>query len=181
MNFNNPNNTPTGSRPSPMRSLLIIGLIVVAAIIFLPRLFNTGNAPTTAPSDQNFNQPVNPPAQNNGNTSSSAQLGPVVAAAQVDRDNCPVNTSSTFSGNQSINVVAQNSSVAQGTTVFVRLYRDGQPVEDAPQITADQAYRNSCISFVFQPRSGTTFDAGNYEAQFIVNGNPGPSVQFQVR
>jgi hypothetical protein len=181
MNFNNPNNVPTGSRPNPMRSILIIGLIVVAAIIFLPRLFNTNTANQPVPNDQNFNQPVNPPAQNNNPSSASAQLGPVVAAAQVDRDNCPVNTSSTFSGNQSINVVAQNSSVAQGTTVFVRLYRDGQPVEDAPQITADQAYTNSCISFVFQPRSGTTFQAGNYEAQFIVNGNPGPSVQFQIR
>jgi hypothetical protein len=181
MNFNNPNNTPTQPRSNPMRTILIVGLVVVAALIFLPQLFNTNNAPATVPNDQNFNQPVNPPAQNNNPSAASAQLGPVVAAAQVDRDNCPVNSSSTFSGNQRINVVAQNSSVAQGTTVFVRLFRDGQPVEDAPQITADQAYTNSCISFVFQPRNGTTFDAGNYEAQFIVNGNPGPSVQFQVR
>jgi hypothetical protein len=62
----------------------------------------------------------------------------------------------------------------------VRLYRDGQPIEDAPELVADRDYTNTCINFVFEAVN-QPFQPGAYEAQFIVNGNPGPSVTFNVQ
>jgi hypothetical protein len=103
-----------------------------------------------------------------------------VAATGVDADGCATGTSSTFSGSQSIYVVTENSRVPSGTGVYVRLYRDGQPVEDAPEIVADRDYTGACINFVFEPVN-QAFQSGDYEAQFIVNGNPGPSVTFRVQ
>jgi hypothetical protein len=158
---------------------IIIGLLIIAAAIFvLPRLFDTSRVNDTNPPDT---------IQDNGGQTrdsqpadSNADLGRVVSASSVNRDECPTNTTSTFEANQPIYVVAQDSSVEAGTTVFVRLYHEGQPIEDAPEITADRDYNDTCISFVFEPE-GAAFEDGSYEAEFIVNGNKSDSVAFEVR
>ncbi len=110
------------------------------------------------------------------------QIGDVVSAAGVDRDGCPVNVTSTFAPTDSIYIVATNSDLAAGTDVFARLFLDNQPVEDSVVITADQAYANTCIYIVFEATdTAEVLDRGNYEAQLIINGNPGPTVDFQVQ
>ncbi len=157
------------------KQLIIIGIvIVVAAIFLLPRLFGN-NTPTTQ-----TNVPSVPQQQNPSTDNANIQLGAPVSAVSVDRNGCATDTASTFSPSDSIYVVAPNSNVPQGTTLFVRLYRDNNPVEDAPQITADKDYIQNCISFVFAP-TGQDFAPGTYEAQFFVNGNAASSVTFNVQ
>ena len=145
-------------------------LILVAAVIFLPRLFNTGATNVEEPTSQPQNQAED----------SNILLGNPVSAAAVDRDGCPVDTTDTFRPSEDIYVVAPSSDIPAGTAVFVRLYHENTPIEDAPEIQADQDYQNTCINFVFEPDDGP-FDTGSYEAEFYVNGNAAESVQFEVR
>jgi hypothetical protein len=158
------------------RTIAIGVVILLAAIFILPRLFNTDSvAQPNQPSlgNENFgnqNQPLD------GNIA----LGNPVSAAAVDRDGCPVETTSQFSASNDIYVVAPNSSVPQGTSVFVRLYREGQPIEDAPEIIADRDYDNTCINFVFEPVN-QPFESGSYEAEFFINGNAADTISFDVR
>ena len=79
-----------------------------------------------------------------------------------------------------IYVVARVNRVAQGTTVFARWSKDGQPYEDSDSITADREYTNNFLEFHLQPTQGT-FEKGNYSVQIYVNGNPGPTTDFTIR
>lgn len=165
------------------RTLLIIGLVVVVAILFIIPRLNQGPAveptPTAPPAVDNSSQ-----SQGSGSgasTDSDIDLGRMVTSTSVDRDGCPVNPDTTFEPVEQVYVVAQDSNIPAGTSVFVRLYLDDQPLEDAPEITADQDYVNSCVNFVFEPESGARFEAGQYEAEFIVNGNAAGSVQFRIQ
>lgn len=165
------------------RTLLIIGLVVIVAILFiLPRLNPADNTPVPTPTTEiPSNTNDNTASNNNAAGSSSASLGRVVAATGIDRDSCPVGTASVFEPVERVYVVAEDSNIEAGTTVFVRLYRNNEPIEDAPEITADQDYTNSCVNFVFEPASGARFQTGQYEAEFIVNGNAADTVAFQIR
>jgi hypothetical protein len=150
---------------------IVIGIIVVLAAIFvLPRLFNTDNV-SNAPVDDNVGSQT---------VDENIQLGRVVSATGIDRDGCATSTTTAFETSEPVYVVAEGSDVPSGTSVFVRLYHEGQPIEDAPEITADQDYNDTCINFVFEPE-GSAFDPGNYEAEFIVNGNPADSITFEIR
>jgi hypothetical protein len=177
-NLNDWNNTPNQNPPSSGmkldgRTLLIGAIILIGALFILPRLLNTDSIAT--------NPPVNAPLDNpNQQLDPNVTLGQPVAATGVDRDGCATGASSAFRTTDSIYVVAPNSTVPAGTSVFVRLYRNGQPIEDAPEITADQAYTNTCVNFVFEPVDGP-FQAGNYEAEFIINGNAADTVTFSVQ
>ncbi|MCC7206541.1 MAG: hypothetical protein IT323_04505 [Anaerolineae bacterium] len=166
-----PKNDQPGGFKLDGRTIAIGLLIIVAAFIFLPRLFSS-EAQTAVPTPF---APNNAPIQQGNIT-----LPQPVASTGVDADGCATGVASTFSSAQSIYVVAENSSVPNGTGIFVRLYRDGQPVEDAPEIVADRDYSGTCINFVFEPVN-QPFQPGDYEAQFVVNGNPGPSVTFRVQ
>jgi len=153
---------------------IVIGIIIIIAVFLIgPRLFNTDNV-TPTPDNQVDNRSGQAVDDN-------IQLGQVVSAQNIDRDGCPVNATTSFETSESVYVVAENSDVPSGTSVFVRLYHEGTPVEDAPEITADQDYTNSCINFVFEPSNGASFDPGTYEAEFIINGNPAESVSFEIR
>jgi hypothetical protein len=152
---------------------IIIGIIVViAAILILPRLFNTSNIADS--QTQTDNEPRSAPLDAN------IALGRIVSASGIDRNGCATETVSTFGASEPVYVVAEDSDVPSGTSVFVRLYHEGTPIEDAPEITADQDYDNTCINFVFEP-DGTAFDPGDYEAEFIINGNPANSVTFEIQ
>jgi hypothetical protein len=155
------------------RNTIIIGLIIlVGALYFLPKILGNNN------SDSN-NNPSSSSATSQVNT--GANLGQIVTANAVDRDGCAVGSTTTFSTSGPIYVVAQGSEVQQDTTIFVRLYYQGQPIEDLPEITADQDYNSTCINFVFEPTQGAALQPGQYEAEFVVNGNQSDSVTFQVQ
>jgi hypothetical protein len=165
------------------RTISIIGLVVlgliVAALFVLPRL-GGGSEVASAPTPVPQTGQVGGANTNPGTQASNVALGTLVAAANVDRDGCPVNTVQNFRPNDNIYVVAPNSAVPAGTSIFVRLYHDGQVLEDAPEIRADQNYNNTCINFVFESVAGG-FAPGLYEAEFFVNGNAYDTVRFEVR
>ena len=111
---------------------------------------------------------------------SDLQLGAPVSAVGVDNNGCATTAQDTFAPDQSIYVVAPNSKIPKGTVIFVRLYRDNIPIEDAPEITADRDYDAVCINYVFQP-TGANFMVGTYKAQFFVNGSPGATIIMSVQ
>jgi hypothetical protein len=151
---------------------IIVPLVIVAGLFLVPRLFNRDQVDTTG-VNRDFGGQVSRDVADN------IQIGRVVSAWSIDRDGCATETTSTFRPSDPIYVVAEDSTVPAGTSVFVRIYREGQAVEDTDEIVADQDYNNSCINFVFESNNG--FDAGRYEAEFYINGNPANSVQFEVR
>jgi hypothetical protein len=154
------------------RTIIIAIIVVIAAIFVLPRLFNTSNIEDNP--TQTDNESEGAPLDAN------VALGPIVSAIGIDRNGCATETTSTFEDSDSVYVVAEDSDVPSGTSVFVRLYHEGTPIEDAPEITADQDYDNTCINFVFEPE-GAAFDPGSYEAEFIINGNPANSISFEIQ
>ena len=113
------------------------------------------------------------------NSSSDIQLGTLVTTGSLDRNGCATESQSIFAPDQDIYVVAPNSKIPSGTSLFVRLYHEDTPIEDAPEITADRDYSDICINYVFQP-TGADFVTGNYKAQFFINGNEGPSIELKV-
>ena len=165
------------------RTIAIIALIVVAAIIFLPRILG-GNSeeptPTNEPDDNNSQPTVNP-RDTTSNDADGIEIGNVVMANNVDRDGCASGTATTFDADtERIYVVAEDTTVVQGTEVFVRWYLDGEQYEDADAIVADEDYENTCISFTLEQDDTNQFRTGNYEAEFIINGNPADSVSFEI-
>jgi hypothetical protein len=150
------------------RTIIIGILLLVGAVIFLPRLFNTDT--TNEPGSVVYEDPQ---------TTEGIAIGQPVSAVSVDRDGCPTQTTASFDVNEDVFVVAPNSDIPSGTSVFVRLYQNGAPVEDTTEIMADQNYTNTCLNFQFEPIDGP-FDPGQYEAEFIINGNPGPTVSFEM-
>ena len=170
------------------RFLPIIVLVVLGAIVLL--LTRSGSSDNDNDIEATATQRVNIEAtatqrvamqQVNQDNAADAGIvfGNVVVSESVDRDGCAVNTTSSFNSDTSqFYVVAEESTIPANTEVFVRLYRDGQPVEDLSPITSADSFENTCINFVFE--STSTFESGNYEAEFIVNGNPMNSVQFEI-
>jgi len=156
----------------------ILVVIAVLGMFLLPRLFGDDDSPNAAienPAPGN-----NPLAEDPPFSGSDLDLGRVVSAAGINQDQCPVDVSSTFDADEPIYIVAEDSDIPRGTTVFVRLFHEDRAVEDAPEITADQDYTNACVSFIFEP-SGAPFNPGTYTAQFFANGKQAGSVQFDVR
>lgn len=156
---------------------IAIGIVVIlAAVLLLPRLFNTSGTTDVQPTAA----PVSGQSGQSGQPATSPSLGTVVAAASVDRDGCPTNPTSTFNNSDTIYVGVNDSDIPQGTDMFARLYLNGQPIEDTDVITADANY--SCVAFAFDATNGAeVLESGSYEAQLFVNGNPGDSVSFTIR
>jgi len=160
------------------RFLPIIVLVVLGAIVLL--LTRSGSSDNDNDIEATATQRVATQQVNQDNASDAGIVfGNVVVSESVDRDGCAVNTTSSFNSDTSqFYVVAEESTIPANTEVFVRLYRDGQPVEDLSPITSADSFENTCINLVFE--STSTFESGNYEAEFIVNGNPMNSVQFEI-
>jgi hypothetical protein len=159
------------------KQTIIIGVIIfIAAMFFLPRILG-GND-----NENNQDTPSNTANEDNGNDNAAdnIDLGEVVSAGGVDRDGCAVDIASDFDTTDSIYIVAESGDFPEGTAIFVRLYRGDSPLEDSPEITADQDYNNACVNFVFEPEAGAEFDTGDYEAEFYINGNPAESVKFEI-
>ncbi len=154
---------------------IIIGVVIIAAIfLIVPRLFNTDNTQVDLPTDQNS-------GNTDFDTDDNIEIGNVVTTSAVDMNGCPTDSRADFEPGEQVYVVAENSDFPAGTSVFVRLYHEGAALEDAPEIQADRDYTNSCINFIFEPTSGQEFDAGDYQAEFIINGNSADTVNFEVR
>jgi hypothetical protein len=167
-----------------MRTAAIVTIVVIIGLLLLGRFVTgmSGNTttPTTSDTTTNNNDTLNP--ANTNNTTTLNNLGPVVAAQAIDRDNCAVDATTHFTTTDPVYVVLVDSQLPQGTTMFARLYKDGVAIEDTKELTADQDYNNTCVNFVFRPsQSAETWQPGTYEAEFFVNGNSYRSTTFDIR
>jgi len=180
---------------SQMRTAAIVTIVVIIGLLLLGRfvtgMMGNNNTPTTSDTIDNTNNnttnngntQLNPQNNNtNNNTTDTSNLGPVVAAQNIDRDNCAVDATTSFDDNDPIYVVLEDSQLEQGTAMFARLYKDGTAIEDTRELVAEQDYNNTCVSFVFEPTDrAEVWDAGNYEVEFYINGNAYQSTSFQIR
>lgn len=107
-------------------------------------------------------------------------LGRVVMAEGIGEENAPVDVTDTFNSSQDfIYMVAEADHIEEGTTLFARWSRDGEPFEDSSEITADRDYDNTYIEFHLENLENN-METGDYSVQLFVNGNPVETVDFQV-
>lgn len=113
-----------------------------------------------------------------GASASEGRLGQPYVAREVSRSGCPVDSTNDFYYDEVIYAGYDESLIPDGTEIFARLSYEGDPVEDAPAVTADQDLR-TCVWFEFQPgREG--FYPGNYTVDLFVNGNRSETLAFEV-
>lgn len=180
MYSNNPNPVPEQTPASGLKldgRTIAIGVVVLLVLVFLGwQLFgNRGQSGTTE-------NPASDTVQDDqaGEPATNVSIGDVIVGSSIDSEGCPTNETSTFDQSDTIYVGPVNSDIPEGTDMFARLSRDGQPIEDTDVITADADY--TCAAFAFEATSGAeVLESGSYEAQLFINGNPGDSVTFDVR
>jgi hypothetical protein len=174
---------------SQMRTAAIVTIVVIIGLLLLGRFVtgmmdnnnNPTNDTTTNTTNTNNNTTLNPQNNTTNNTVDTSNLGPVVAAQNIDRDNCAVDATTSFDDNDSIYVVLEDSQLARGTTMFARMYRNGTAVEDTRELVAEEDYDNVCVSFVFEPTDNAeVWDSGQYEVEFYINGNAYQSTSFEI-
>lgn len=109
-----------------------------------------------------------------------ARFGSIVTAEGIGDENAPIEVTDTFNASQDfIYVVAEADYIEQGTTMFARWSRDGQPFEDSSELTADRDYSDTYVEFHLQNLENR-METGDYSVQIFVNGNPIETVDFQV-
>ena len=177
-----------------MRTAAIVTIVVIIGLLLLGRfvtgMMNNNNTPTTTDTIDNTNNNNGDLVPNNNNTTNNPttnntnldNLGPVVAAQNIDRDNCAVDATTSFDDNNAVYVVLEDSQLARGTSMFARLYQDGKAIEDTRELVAEEDYDNVCVSFVFEATDrAEVWDSGDYEVEFYINGNAYQATSFQIR
>lgn len=107
-------------------------------------------------------------------------LGEVVMAEGIGQDNEPINETDSFDSSQDyIYLVVEANRIEEGSTFFARWYRDGEPLEDSSEITADQDYEDTYIEFHLE-NLDDRFEEGDYSVELFVNGNPMETVEFTI-
>ncbi|NLE50682.1 MAG: hypothetical protein GX613_04690 [Chloroflexi bacterium] len=159
------------------KGTLIIGLLIFVGIMFVvPQLFGDDDDSNASIRDGN-DVPQNPITDN----IVSADIGDLIVASGIDQNGCAVDETTTFSADDTVYIVAEDSNIPASTTLFVRLYANGEAVEDSQELTADSDYTDTCANFLFETVSGERFETGAYEAELFVNGNPYGTVSFEIR
>jgi len=107
-------------------------------------------------------------------------LGTFVTAKSIGAQNAPQNVTSTFSPSDTVYAVVEVQKFAQGNRIFARWSANGSVREDTQEITADRDYSNTYLEFHI---AGTNapLPSGNWTVQLIINGNPGPTANFNVQ
>lgn len=163
-----------------IRTCAIIGVIGAALLCIIPLLLFGGITAAMFDGDDDSAGDEAPTDFADIVEDDGIQINNIVSAGAINDMGCAVDADNSFDDTDQIYIVAEDSDFPEGTDVFVRLYREGNAIEDAPEITANQDYENTCVNFLFVPESGTTFDEGDYEAEFYVNGEASGSVAFVV-
>jgi hypothetical protein len=128
-----------------------------------------------------FNGAASEREQQNEEVSGGAVLGQVVTAEGIGAKNAPMSETDSFSASQDvIYVVAEAEHIPQGTTMFARWSKEGQPFEDSAELIADRDYSNTYVEFHLENLQDQ-MDSGDYSVQIYVNGNPVKEAQFQVQ
>jgi hypothetical protein len=118
---------------------------------------------------------------NQSSPDNSVLFGKVVVAAEVDANNAPTALATEFSTNQkAIYVVAEAKNVAPGTRLAANWARESTVIQVSDEVIADKGYHNTNIEFHLSP-GADGFAPGKYTVKLIVNGKPGPGVDFVVK
>lgn len=118
--------------------------------------------------------------QENAAVTQGIQIGRVVTAEGIGEGNAPIEVTDTFNDSQDfIYVVAEADFIESGTTLFARWYRDGEPLEDSSEITADRDYSDTYLEFHLENLS-SRMEKGDYSVQIFANGNPIAEAKFKV-
>jgi hypothetical protein len=118
--------------------------------------------------------------QENEAITEGVRLGRVVMAEGIGNENAPVEETDTFDSSQDfIYLVAEAEYIEEGTSLFARWLRDGEPFEDSSEITADRDYEDTYIEFHLENLE-SQMEEGDYSVQLFVNGNPVEEVEFTV-
>ena len=116
----------------------------------------------------------------NAAVTKGVSLGQVVMAEGVGEENAPVEVTDTFNSSQDfIYVVAEADHIEEGTTLFARWSRGGEPFEDSSEIVADRDYNDTFLEFHLENLENS-METGDYSVQLFANGNPIETVDFQV-
>lgn len=127
-----------------------------------------------------FNRAERQRANENAAVTEGADLGRIVMAEGIGQNNEPVGETDSFSASQDyIYMVAEADYIEQGTTLFARWSRDGEPFEDSSEITADQDYQDTYVEFHLENLQ-SRMESGDYSVQLFVNGNPVDEIEFTV-
>ena len=127
-----------------------------------------------------FNRAERQRENENAAIAEGVDLGRVVMAEGIGQNNEPVGETDSFSSSQDyIYVVAEADYIEEGTTLFARWSRDGEPIEDSSELTADQDYQDTYIEFHLENLQ-SQMESGDYSVQLFVNGNPVEEVEFNV-
>jgi len=119
-------------------------------------------------------------ANDNAAITEGIELGRIVMAEGIGANNAPVRETDTFNDTQDyIYMVAEADYIESGTTLFARWYRDGEPIEDSSEITANQNYENTFIEFHLENLQNR-MESGDYSVQLFANGNPIDEIEFSV-
>lgn len=160
------------------KGALIIGLIIfVAAMFLLPQILGDNDRDDGSGQIRN---PDDVPADAIPQNVVGIEIRDLVVSSGIDQNGCAIGRQTSFGVDDTVFIVAEDSDVPAGSTLFVRLYANGKAVEDSQELTADDDYSNTCVNFLFEPVSGATFDAGSYEAELFANGNPQGTVSFGI-
>lgn len=128
-----------------------------------------------------FNSAANDRLEENQEVTQGAVLGEVVTAEGIGAGNAPVEVTDTFSSSQDfIYVVAEANRIEEGTSLFARWFREGEPLEDSTEVVADRDYEDTYVEFHLENLQAS-MEPGNYSVQLFVNGNPVEEVDFTVQ
>jgi hypothetical protein len=167
---------------------ILIGVVVILLVcagftVLLVTLNNMSNPTATPPPATTLGNAGAPGGAGNGTvTIVGLNLGQVIMTSAIDSANRPAAVTDTFTtASPAIYAVVPGINVPAGSTLFARWLRDGTLFEDSPAITAPEAYTNTFIQFVLQPKAGATFQPGAYTVQIFGNGVQRAAAQFTVR
>jgi hypothetical protein len=162
----------TSTRAVRGRNLGLLGLLIIALLatgcLSSPQQGDTGLQTLPTATIGTGSQQVN-------------GLGAFVTAKSIGTGNAPQNVTTTFNSTDTVYAVVQVQQFAQGNRVFARWSVNGSVREDTQEITADRDYSNTYLEFHLQGTNGQPLPTRSWTVQLIINGNPGPLVNFQVQ
>jgi hypothetical protein len=128
-----------------------------------------------------FNSAATEREEANEEIAGGTVFGRVVTAEGIGEQNAPVGVTDQFATSEDfIYVIAEAEQIEEGTTMFARWFRDGEPFEDSTEITADRDYSDTYVEFHLENLEAE-MDSGDYSVQLFVNGNPVEEVEFSVQ
>ncbi len=112
----------------------------------------------------------------------SLVLGKFIMARGVIRNTGePLSITDTFDTNAGmIYAVAFADTVAEGTMLFARWYRNGLPIEDSEVVIADQDYHDTYVEFHLDAM-GQPFAPGSYAVEILANGSIINYTEFAIK